>query len=357
MYHSTSGSPVLRAGFLFFSALRAGLPTIHHAPLILVSLAAIMILAACSGDAAPVEPEVQEPPPTKIATPASAPESGAFPQTHTDVLGRRVTIESRPEAIVSLAPSVTETLFAIGAGPQVVGRTEYDNYPPEVESLPTVGGFSSSSISVETILDLEPDLVIAGARSQEEIVQALEESGIIIFVLDPVSLADIQDSVLTLGDFTGNKEGAEALIADLQQRIADVSEKVSNISPEERVTVFYEIWHEPLTTTTDETFIGELITLAGGNNIFGGLEGSYPNISAEEIRELDPDVILGPSSHSDQLTAAMIAARPGWDDLSAVKSEAIYIVDGDIISRPGPRVVDALEQIAAAFYPDLFTNS
>ena len=349
MSHLDSKLPAHEAGFLFLSAQRAR--SLDRLFISALALALIVALSACSSVAPTVIPAE---PPADEAADLAADEPEPSSRSYTDSLGRTVTISERPEAIISLAPSVAETLFAIGAGPQVVGRTEFDNYPPEVESLPTVGGFSTSTISIETILDLEPDLVVAGARSQAEIIPVLEEAGITVFVSEPASLEEIQNAILTLGEMTGNQERAESVVDDMKARMAIVSDKVGDRPADERVTVFYEIWHEPLTSATNETFLGELITLAGGTNIFGDLEGEYPTISAEEIIESDPDIILGPSSHGDQLTAETIAARPGWGDLSAVQAGAIYIVDGDVISRPGPRIIDALEAIAAHFYPEQF---
>lgn len=279
-----------------------------------------------------------------------------YPITVIDALDREVTITEQPQAIVSLSPSVTETLFAIGAGPQVVGRTEYCDYPAEVEELPIVGGFSASSISVETIVALEPDLIIAGAALQSELVEPLEQAGITVFVIDATSIGDIFDSIQVLGEITGNIDGAQHVINDMNRRIGAVAISVNTIPQEERATVFYEVWHEPLMTTTLQTFIGELITLGGGVNIFNTVGEAYPTVSAEQIIESDPDVILGPSSHGDQLTAEMIASREGWETVLAVVEERIYIIDGSIISHSGPRIADALEIIAAQLYPELFES-
>jgi iron complex transport system substrate-binding protein len=346
-----------------------------------IALAAALLLAAgCSSAGPAAEPapagsaeepaevadEVTEPP---VAEPTEAPaaeepaeeeapasEESAYPQTYTTVFGSEITIESRPERIISLAPSITEMLYAIGAGPQVVGRTDFDNYPPEVEELPSIGGFSASAMSIETILDLEPDLVIAGSVLQAEIVDALEESGITVYAVEPNTIQNILDRTLTLGEITGHVEEAQTVVADMSARVETVQAAVADIPEDERVTVFYEIWHEPLTTTSNETYIGELIELAGGINIFADAEGAYPTVSAEEIIARDPDVILGPSSHGDQLTPEMISERPGWQSLSAMQNERIYILDGDVISRAGPRVVDALEALAVDLYPERFSE-
>lgn len=359
MREQKTNAPAHEAGFLFLENRPASLPVTRFTALFGMVLAVAMILSACTASPTPGPAETQEPapaePPAEEATaPATGEESDLYPQTHTDVLGRSVTFESRPEVIVSLAPSVTEMLFALGAGDQVVGRTDFDNYPAEVESLPSIGGFTVSTISIESILALEPDLVVGGAVAQAEIVNALDGTGIEVFIVEATSIEGIMEEILTLGQITGNSRGARDLVADLENRVAAVTEKVNTVQDGEKVTVFYEIWHEPLTTATNETVTGDLITTAGGTNIFGDLEGGYPTVSAEEILESDPAIILGPSTHTDQLTAEIIAARPGWEDMSAVQSGAIYIVDGDIVSRPGPRVVDALETIAASFYPELF---
>ncbi len=325
----------------------------------LALLALAVVLAACS---VPVSEPTSVPP---TLAPTSAPATplpptatpAAFPQTQRDALDREVTIAARPVRIVSLAPSVTESLFAIGAGAQVVGRTEFCNYPPEATSLPTIGGFSARSISIEAILALEPDLVMAGTRSQKDVVATLADAGLTVYTLAPATLADIQAGLLTLGEITGNVDGAEAVVADMQARIQAVTEKTNTLTAEARVRVYYEVANEPFTTATQATVIGELLALAGANNIFGELEGTYPEVSGEQIATLDPQAILGPSSRAEQLTADAMAARSGWATISAVQTGAVYVVDSDLISRPGPRVVDALEAIAALLYPTLFGST
>jgi iron complex transport system substrate-binding protein len=323
------------------------------APTLLLVLA--FAFAGCSPAAVTTPTAV----PTATLVPATAtvlptPEPKPYPQTYTDALDRSVTISAKPVRIVSLAPSVTEILFAIGARPQVVGRTKFCNYPPEVTSLPEIGGFSAKSISLEAILALEPDLVVAGTASQKDVVATLESQGITVFTLAPKSLADIELGIQMLGEITGNVEGAAAVVSDMQTRIEAVKEKINTMPGEKRLRVFYEVANEPLMTTTHSTFIGELLELAGAVNVFNDLDGTYPEVSAEQIVKLDPQVILGPSTHSDQLTIDALSTRPGWQDVSAVKNNAIYIVDSDVISRAGPRVAEALETIAKLLYPDVF---
>ena len=271
-----------------------------------------------------------------------------------DSVGREVVIDTPPARIVSLAPSITESLYAIGAGDLLVGRTEFCDYPEDALSLPAIGGFSSSSISVEAITDLEPDLVIGGSTYQADLIDALESAGIQVIILEPNSIEEIMDSLQRLGAITGHSAEASSLLDEMQTRIDAVMQVVETIPEEERVSVFYEVWNDPYMTTTNQTFIGELINMAGGVNIFADLGEDYPSISSEEVIEKDPQVILGPSNHGDQLTSEIIAEREGWSDLSAVQNGRIYIIDGNIVSRAGPRVVNALEAIAQALYPQSF---
>jgi iron complex transport system substrate-binding protein len=140
----------------------------------------------------------------------------------------------------------------------------------------------------------------------------------------------------------------------MQARIDSVTEAVATVPADQRPTVFYEVWHEPLMSASGKTVVGELIDLAGGVNIFAGLPDEYPTVSVEQIVEVDPQFIIGPSSHADQMTAEIIGMRDGWGDLGAVKNSTIYIVDGDIVSRYSPRIVEVLDEFAKILHPDLF---
>jgi iron complex transport system substrate-binding protein len=276
-----------------------------------------------------------------------------FPLTLTDDLGREVTVEAEPERIVSLLPSNTEILFAIGAGDQVVGVTSYCNYPEEATTREQVGGITNKSLSVETIVALEPDLVLASG-SQDEIIPTLEEAGLIVIALKPATFDDIFANIEMVGQATGHADQATVLTADLRSRVEAVSTKINTIPADSRPTVFYEVWHDPLMTAGPKTFIGQLIELAGGKSIFDEVSEDWPQVSAEVILTRNPDVILGPDSHGEELTVEKISARTGWANITAVQNEQIYILDGNAISRPGPRIVDMLEEVARDLYPDLF---
>lgn len=316
------------------------------------------LILACTAPAAPSDPtttldSTRTPVPTAVpATPTE--DASTFPVTRTDDLGRDITVEARPERIVSLAPSNTEILFAIGAGEQVVGVTEHCNYPPEVQERTSVGGFSAKNLSVETIVAQEPDLVVSAGSIQQPVIDALTDAGITVFALDPSSIDDVYANIETVGAITGHSEEARTVIDDVQSRITAVTDVTDDIPAGEQPAVFYEVWNEPLMTAGPTTFIGALIDLAGGKNIFADVEEDYPQVSTERVVQRNPDIILGPDSHSDQLTVAAISERPGWEDIDAVQNDQIYLIDGDIVSRAGPRLAQALETIAATLHPDRF---
>lgn len=292
------------------------------------------------------------PSPTATAQPAPA---AAYPLTLKDDLGREVKIAQQPKRIVSLAPSITEILFAVGAGPQVVGVTKYCNYPPDAaQGREIVGGFSAKSLSVEKIIGLKPDLVFAAGATHKPVSEALEAAGVPVFNFEPKDLAGVYANILAAGALTDNWARAEKVVADMKTHVEKVSATVAGIPQDQRVKVFYEVWDEPLMTAGPATFIGQLIELAAGVNIFADVKEQYPTVSSEAVVARKPDVILGPSSHGEGLTAAKIGARPGWSELAAVKAGRIVIIDGDIISRPGPRLADALEAVARGLYPERF---
>ncbi|PDV99232.1 ABC transporter substrate-binding protein [Candidatus Chloroploca asiatica] len=293
--------------------------------------------------------------PTDVPTvvPTTVPTVAAVPDaiTVTDDLGRTVTLEVVPQRIVSLAPSVTELLFAVGAGPQVVGVTTFCNYPPEADSLPEIGGFSASSISLEVIVGLQPDLVIAGSARQQAVAEQLEQLGVPVVIFAPASFEAVYASILRVGALTGHNDEAEQVVASMQARIAAVLEAIPD---DGGPTVYWEVIDDPMMTTGPNTFIGQMITLVGATNIFADTNEDYPTVSPETVFARDPQVILGPDSHGEFLTVAAISERPGWADLQAVRDGRVYTLDGNIVSRPGPRLADAVELLAATLYPELF---
>lgn len=307
-------------------------------------LIALLVLTGCT-QATPESTLVPEP---ATATPGSA---STFPITLTDDAGREVTIAAEPQRVVSLLPSNTEILFAVGAGDQVVGVTSYCNYPEEAATREQVGGITTKSLNIESIVALQPDLVLA-TGSQAEIVPILEESSLTVIVLEPATFDDIFANIELVGRVTGHTDEVSTLTNALRRRVDTVVTTVS--AADTQPTVFYEVWHDPLMTAGPNTFIGQLITLAGGESIFADVEEDWPQVSAEAVVERDPAFILGPDSHGEELTPEKIKTRTGWENIAAVQNEEIYILNGDAVSRPGPRIVDMLEETARDLHPDLF---
>ena len=279
--------------------------------------------------------------------------------TLVDDRGYVLNLTSYPKRIVSLAPSNTEILFAVGAGDKVVGVTDHCNYPYnfsvwiEAGNLTSVGDYWTPNI--EAIVALEPDLVLA-AFAQEEVVNNLRGMGYNVLVLAPDNIDDILKNILLVGRATNKDIEAAVLVGDLRNRIDAVVSKVADAASKPKI--YYEVWYDPLWSVGSETWEHELIEKAGGINIFADQNIDYFETSSEAIIERNPDIMIFPLGHGagppfwgsfDQ-----VKARPGWDATSAVQDDRLYTIDADIVSRPGPRIVDALETLAEIIHPELF---
>ena len=285
-----------------------------------------------------------------------------FPLTITDALGRVVVIPREPERIVSMAPSITETLFALNLGDKVVGVDQFSNYPPEVEELKkegkieVIGGFTTPSI--EKIAALNPDLVIA-VELQAPFVKILESLGINVIVVKSESITDIYTSITTIGQATGQMDKAQEVISDLKQKIRNVWEKTENIS--EKLKVIHIVWFKPLMVAGQKSYINDIVSMAGGINAFGDVTEAYPMVSPEAIIEVQPDVIIvsghaSPGKSPEEIID-YLKSLPGLADLKAVKEGRIYVLMDeaeDALVRPGPRVAVAIEIIAKILYPESF---
>lgn len=275
-----------------------------------------------------------------------------FPLTVTDGTGRQVTIPAQPQKIVSLSPSCTEILFALGLGSKVVGVDKFSNYPPEAQKVEKVGGFSDPS--VEKIAALKPDLIL-GTGMHKKVLPQLESLGIPVVLLEPRNVEGVLADIGTVGRLTGVPEAAEKVVADVRNRIDRVKAKVDTVPREQRPWVYYEVYSEPIMTVGPNTLIHQLIELAGGRNIAYDAQTDYPEFSAEAVIQRNPAVIIFPSFHgSASLTVDKLKARPGWAAIAAVKDGRVHPIDADIISRPGPRIADAVEELARLILPDLF---
>src|SRR5690349_21392907 len=270
-----------------------------------------------------------------------------------DGLGREVKLNGPAQHVVSLAPSNTEILFAIGAGKQVVGRDQLSDFPEEAKSLTDVGS-TFDALNTEQIVSLKPDLVLAAEINTPEQVKQLEDLGLTVYYLkNPLTLEEMYGNLAVVAQLTGHKPEAATLIESLKKRVAVVDEKIAPISS--RPNVFYELdATDPAKpyTAGKGTFITQLIDRAGGHNIAADLEG-YPQMSLEQVVAADPAfIILGDARYG--VSPESIAQRPGWENLSAVKNGQVLPFNDDLVSRPGPRLVDALEELAKLLRPELF---
>ncbi|MCX7795752.1 MAG: cobalamin-binding protein [bacterium] len=275
--------------------------------------------------------------------------ASSFPLTVKDDVGRKVTITKEPKRIISTAPSVTETLFALGLEEKIVGVTTFCNYPEEAKTKEKIGTFQSPNI--EKILALKPDLIIATGGVQRQVVEKLEELGIPVFVSYPRTLEEVIKSIYTIGRICGAEKNAKNLAFDLKLRVAKVTTKAAKAKSKPKV--FFELWHEPLMSAGPGSFIDDLIKKAGGINIAGSAKSAYPIFSLEQLIKEDPDIIIGAESSMGG-NPLEISKRPGWDTLKAVRNQKIYTINDDIVFRSGPRLVLALEIIARYLHPDLF---
>jgi len=282
---------------------------------------------------------------------AEAPEPEVEMMEFKDDLGQTILLSEYPQAIVSLSPSTTEILFAIGAGDQVIGREEFSLYPEEAQEVTSIGSLWGE-MPVEAILALEPDLVVAAQIISEEQVQSLVDLGLQVYwQANPSDFEGLYENLMDFAALTGHESEAEALVTDLDARVGAILDTVStyNFNP----SVFYELdGTEPANpwTTGAGTFIDYIIGLAGGSNAASALQGDYAQISAEELIVKNPDVILlGDAIYGT--TSKSVAERPGWDAIKAVRTGSILPIDPNILSVPGPRLVDGFEAIAAAIHP------
>ena len=275
------------------------------------------------------------------------------PLQWTDGLGRQVTLAAPAQRIVSLAPSNTEILFAVGAGPQIVGRDEPSDFPAEAAAVSSIGS-TFGQLNTEAIVALQPDLVLAASITAPEQVQALEGLGLTTYVLsDPTDFDGLYQNLQTVGELTGRQAEAAELLAALEARVTAVEEKTQGV---ERLRVFYEADGTDPTapwTTGSGTFQSVLIDLAGGSNVADEIAG-WGQFSLEQLVAIDPQVILFGSGSFVPTTVDSLAARPGWGTMSAVVDGRVYAVDTNWVDRPGPRLVEALEAMARFIHPELF---
>lgn len=290
--------------------------------------------------------------------PASDPYPGPaeveWPLLVTDDLGHTIELQAYPQKIVSISPSITEILFAIGAGHQVVGRDDFSLYPEAALTVESIGSLWEG-VPTEAILALEPDLIVAAQIVSEEQIQVLIDLGLPVYwQANPTDFEGLYENLLDIAEFAGHSEETETLVADLRSRVSAVENVIAQAA--DAPVVFYELdATDPANpwTTGSGTFIDYIISMASGMNAAAALQGEYAQISAEELIAGNPEIIL----LADALygvTPESVAERPGWDVIIAVQNGAIFPIDPNMMSVPGPRLVDALEETALLIHPELF---
>jgi len=290
-----------------------------------------------------------------LLLPATACTTEDLPGTFVDGLGRTVNIEEVPETIISLAPSNTEILFALGLEDKLVGVTEYCDYPEAAQDKPKIGGFST--VDIERVVEIQPDLILAANKHKDnDTISALERLGLTVLGLNPKTLDEVLEAITLVGRCTGSEDEASLLVAEMSNRINTVTDETDNLTQEQRLRVFYVTWHDPLMTVGSGALHNELIQQAGGTNIFQDLTEDYPKISLEAVIEANPQVIIvgvGMGSGED-LPFEFISTEPRLEDVDARINNRVYAITNDLVSRSGPRTVEALELLAKMIHPEIF---
>jgi iron complex transport system substrate-binding protein len=293
--------------------------------------------------------------PSLLVSCASKPETTTpATLTVTDQLGRTVTLKTTdPQRIVSLAPSNTEILFALGLGDRVVGVTDYSDYPPEATLIPNVGRYDTPNI--EQILASDPDLILADSIHGDTLIPQLESHGLTVVTLAPANFDDIFEGIRMVGEITGTEDKADELLNDMRERVNAITDKTKDLPENERTSVFYLVWHDPLMTSGGDTLINEMIEMTGGTNIFEEVSGAAI-VDLEELIARDPQVIIvGVGMGIDVATTmAVFETEPRLKNTEAMKNGRVYGIHIDISGRTGPRIVEGLEAFARCIHPELF---
>ncbi len=307
---------------------------------LVISVVLMSFLGACT-------PATEEPVP-----PAQS--KLTFPVDITDQMGRQVRIEKMPETIVSLSPGHTEIVFALGLEDRLVGVTEFCDYPEAAKDKPKIGGFST--VDIERVVGIQPDLILAANIHRKEVIPELERLRLPVVCLDPTTLEEVLEAITLVGKCSGQEEKASRLVTGMGDRIKAITDKTSNLTQAERPRVFYIIWHDPLMTVGSDTRIHELIELAGGTNTAQDLGEGYPTMSLEAVIIANPQVIVAGTGHGEAkgLPFEWAKTELRLRDVDARVNGRVYKINTDLVGRPGPRMIEGLEQTAKMIHPEIF---
>ena len=287
-----------------------------------------------------------------VQTTPTAPPASTVLREVTDETGRTVRIPRSPRRVVSLAPGLTETVYALGLQDLLVGDTDYCDFPPDAQLKPKVGGAINPSL--EAIADLHPDLVlVTKSLNRIETVNSLANLGIPSYAIDPQSVAAIISSTQRLAEILGAPEAGDALAKDLERRLAGIQRRVA---PFPRRTALFVIWTQPLISVGKQTFIADALQHAGAESIIDSSE-NWPKVSLEEVARLQPEFLVFPDTHTETtpLNIESLAGLPGWRILDAVRNHR-YAKTSEAVDRPAPRIVSAIEDLARQFHPEAFLD-
>jgi len=303
--------------------------------LLILTLALALALAACG--------EEKEP----AASPEPTAAAAAFPVTVTRSDGRELTIQEAPQLIASLSPAATEVLYAVGAGPQIAATDLQSDYPVEAQNTVRLDAFQPN---VEAIVGVEADLIIL-ANNQDNVVEALDGLGeTVLFLEVPDTIDGVMEQVRLLARTSGHAEEGERLAQEMRDRIEAVADKLADV--QEGPRIYHEL-DNTFFTVAPNSFVGDFYSILKAHNIAEGAPTAYPQLTQEEILDRDPEVIILADADAGE-SPQTVKARPGWGVISAVKNDRIHVIDPDIVSRPGPRVAEGLEELARLLYPERF---
>ena len=309
--------------------------------LVIVGLVAVLILslplaAGCDGNG-----QVEE--------------EGTAEFSITDDRGITFDFAGPVDTMISLAPSNTEVIFFVEAGDKLIGRTDYCNYPEEASAVESIGGYWDPD--KERVVVLNPDVVLAtDMHVSTGDVEWLEAQGLTVVVLDPVDMDGVMDNISLVGTLTGNEAVADQKVGELEERIDYITEQTATLSEAEKPGVLHVTWHDPLWTVGSDNFLNTVIEMAGGTNIFTDVSGDV-QVDIEQAVTRNPQVITVVGSHGSDTGSYdyVVAEDSPFNETDAYQNGRVFMVDGDIVSRPGPRIVEALELFAEFFYPEIFS--
>lgn len=320
-----------------------------------IFILALLILVGCSST---ITSEREPAPENKLAPVTQQTEENVSSHIQfDDGIGRRISLNSPAERIISLAPANTEMLFALGAGNWIIGRDAYSDFPPDAKKIPDLGDYYGE-FNYEKIITLQPDLILLSELTPIEQINALEDLGLTVFVVaNPENFEDLYKNLQLLGKMTGQEEEAQYVVQSLKERVVEVQKKLfqNDVYP----LVFYELdgseadapW-----TAGPGTFIDTIIKMAGGKNLGSNLTGEWVQISVEEVISKNPEIIILGDFTLGGVTPEDVASRTGWEVIQAVQTGKVYTFDDNLVARPGPRLVEGLEKMAQLIHPELFNE-